>query len=51
MVDLIWQWKFDGKPIKLPECNADTPTALFESAIIQWAILGKMDLMKRVNLI
>jgi glutathionylspermidine synthase len=31
----------DGKPIKLLEFNADTPTALFESAIIQWAILEK----------
>ena len=29
----------DGKPIKLLEFNADTPTSLFESAIIQWAIL------------
>ncbi len=29
----------DGKPIKLIEYNADTPTALFETAIIQWAIL------------
>ena len=29
----------DGKPIKLLEFNADTPTALFESAIIQWALL------------
>ena len=29
----------DGKPIKLIEFNADTPTALFESAIIQWAML------------
>jgi len=29
----------DGAPIKLLEFNADTPTALFESAIIQWAIL------------
>ena len=29
----------DGKPIKLLEFNADTPTALFESAIIQWAML------------
>jgi len=29
----------DGKPIKLLEFNADTPTALFESSIIQWAIL------------
>jgi len=29
----------DGKPIKLLEFNADTPTSLFETAIIQWAIL------------
>lgn len=29
----------DGKPIKLLEFNADTPTVLFETAIIQWAIL------------
>jgi len=29
----------DDKPIKLLEFNADTPTALFETAIIQWAIL------------
>ncbi len=29
----------DGKPIKLIEFNADTPTAVFETAIIQWAIL------------
>ena len=29
----------DGKSIKLIEFNADTPTALFETAIIQWAIL------------
>jgi len=29
----------DGKPIKLIEFNADTPTALYESAIIQWAML------------
>lgn len=29
----------DGKPIKLIEFNADTPTALFESAILQWALL------------
>jgi len=31
----------DGKPIKLLEFNADTPTALFETAIIQWAILKR----------
>jgi len=29
----------DGKPIKLIEFNADTPTALFETAIVQWAML------------
>lgn len=29
----------DGQPIKLIEFNADTPTALFETAIIQWALL------------
>lgn len=29
----------DGQPIKLLEFNADTPTALFETAIIQWAML------------
>ena len=31
----------NGEPIKLIEFNADTPTALFESAIIQWAMLKK----------
>lgn len=34
----------DGKPIKLLEFNADTPTALFETAIIQWALLKKNSL-------
>jgi len=29
----------DGKPIKLLEFNADTPTSLFETCIIQWAML------------
>ncbi len=29
----------DGKPIKLIEFNADTPTSLFETMIIQWALL------------
>ena len=29
----------NGTPIKLLEFNADTPTALFETAIIQWAML------------
>ncbi len=34
----------DNQPIKLLEFNADTPTALFETAIIQWAILKKNSL-------
>ena len=34
----------DGKPIKLIEFNADTPTALFESAILQWALLKQNDM-------
>ncbi len=34
----------DGKPIKLLEFNADTPTSLFETAIIQWAMLKKSGL-------
>jgi len=29
----------DGTPIKLLEFNADTPTAVYETAIVQWAIL------------
>ena len=29
----------DGKPIKLIEFNADTPTSFFETMIIQWAML------------
>ena len=29
----------DGKPIKLLEFNADTPTSLFETAVVQWALL------------
>lgn len=29
----------DEKPIKLLEFNADTPTMLYESAVIQWAML------------
>jgi len=34
----------DGKAIKLLEFNADTPTALFETAIIQWAMLKQNNL-------
>lgn len=29
----------DGHPIKLIEFNADTPTGLYESAVLQWALL------------
>ena len=29
----------DGAPIKLIEFNADTPTGLFETAVLQWALL------------
>ena len=39
----------DGKPIKLLEFNADTPTALFETAIIQWAILKKNGLKENTQ--
>lgn len=31
----------DGNPIKLLEFNADTPTMVYESSIIQWALLKK----------
>ena len=41
----------DGKPIKLLEFNADTPTALFETAIVQWAILkqNKLEESRQFN--
>ena len=41
----------DGKPIKLIEFNADTPTALFETAILQWALLkhNNMDEARQFN--
>ena len=41
----------DGKPIKLIEFNADTPTSLFETAIIQWAMLkaNGLDEMSQFN--
>lgn len=41
----------DGKPIKLIEFNADTPTGLFETAIVQWAMLkvNGMDEEKQFN--
>ena len=43
----------DGKPIKLLEFNADTPTALFETAIVQWAILRQngMDESRQFNIV
>ena len=41
----------DGKPIKLIEFNADTPTALFETAVLQWALLKEngLDEVKQFN--
>ncbi len=36
----------DGTPIKLLEFNADTPTALFETAIVQWAILKQNNMQE-----
>jgi len=41
----------DGKDIKLIEFNADTPTALFETALLQWGILkfNEMDEDKQFN--
>ncbi len=41
----------DGEPIKLIEFNADTPTGLFETAVVQWAILkaNGMDEAKQFN--
>lgn len=34
---------FDGKALKLFEYNADTPTSLLESAIVQWHWLEQID--------
>jgi len=41
----------DGQPIKLIEFNADTPTALFETALLQWALLkqNNMDENQQFN--
>jgi glutathionylspermidine synthase len=41
----------DGKPIKLIEFNADTPTGLYESAVLQWALLkhNEMDEARQFN--
>ncbi|MDD3342073.1 MAG: glutathionylspermidine synthase family protein [Sulfurospirillaceae bacterium] len=43
----------DGKPIKLIEFNADTPTSLYETAIVQWAMLkvNGMDEAKQFNVL
>ena len=43
----------DGKPIKLIEFNADTPTSLVESALLQWALLqhNNMNEEKQFNTI
>ncbi|MEA2110837.1 MAG: glutathionylspermidine synthase family protein [Campylobacterota bacterium] len=34
----------DSQPIKLIEFNADTPTGLYESAVLQWALLKHNDM-------
>ncbi|WP_415397903.1 glutathionylspermidine synthase family protein [Sulfurimonas sp. CS5] len=34
----------DAKPIKLIEFNADTPTSLFETTLLQWALLKQNDM-------
>lgn len=41
----------EGKPIKLLEFNADTPTMLYESALLQWALLkyNNLDENKQFN--
>jgi len=41
----------DSEPIKLIEFNADTPTGLFETAILQWALLkaNNMDEDRQFN--
>lgn len=41
----------DGLPIKLIEFNADTPTSLFETSIVQWALLKSngMDETRQFN--
>jgi glutathionylspermidine synthase len=39
----------DGKPIKLIEFNADTPTSLFETAIVQWALLKANNMDDRLQ--
>jgi len=43
----------DGQAIKLIEFNADTPTGLYESAVLQWALLkhNNMDEARQFNTI
>ncbi len=41
----------DGDPIRLIEFNADTPTGLYETAVLQWALLkhNEMDEERQFN--
>lgn len=39
----------DGKAIKLLEFNADTPTSLFETAILQWILLKQNDMNEQAQ--
>lgn len=39
----------DGLPIKLIEFNADTPTSVFETAIVQWALLKANQMDERAQ--
>ena len=39
----------DGKPLKLIEFNADTPTALIEKAVVQWALLKQNGLEEKAQ--
>ncbi len=60
-VSRSWKWsdrdiygrfdlRYDGKgPAKLFEFNADTPTSLFESAVIQWEWLQDMKRLGRLS--
>ena len=40
--DLSWAGASSGKPPKLLEYNADTPTALLEAAVVQWAWMEEL---------
>lgn len=39
----------DGLPIKLIEFNADTPTSVFETSIVQWALLKANQMDERAQ--